>query len=154
MNLSILKANSTNQTGGFVSPKPVRQPRPILVNAGQSDAGIDFATKHCEWAFCNASPLGTREQLKIYAERILDRAAHHGRRVRPVTFAYVIMADTDEQALEIADWVKEEVDEEAADTFIARATGKQGWSGAVGGSVTTRRVCASKWGMRNTCAWR
>ena len=120
--------------GGYVSPKPVRNPRPILVNAGQSEAGIDFATKHCEWAFCNASPLGTREQLKIYSERILERAAHYGRRVRPITFAYVIMADTDEQAHDIADWVKDEVDEEAADTFIARATGKMGWSGAVGGS--------------------
>ena len=49
-----------------------------------------------------------------------------------MTFAYVIMADTDEEAQSIATWVKDEVDEEAADLFIARATGRMGWSGAAG----------------------
>lgn len=118
--------------GAYVSPKPVRKPRPILVNAGQSEAGIDFATKHCEYAFCNASPGGDAEQVKDYGKKILARADHYGRRVSPMTFAYVIMADTDEEAQSIANWVKDEVDEEAADLFIARATGRMGWSGAAG----------------------
>lgn len=121
--------------GGRVSPKPARSPRPIIVNAGQSPTGIDFAARHCEWAFCNASPKGTLEQIATYGKAIRERADHHNRVVRPITFAYVIMADTDQEAKDIADWVKEEVDEEAADTFIARATGKvgnMGWAGAAG----------------------
>ena len=118
--------------GAHVSPKPVRKPRPILVNAGQSPAGIDFAAKHCDWAFCNSSPAGTIEQLRTYATQILERAAYYGRRLRPMTFAYVIMADTDAEAERIADWVAAEVDEEATDTFIQRSTGEMGWSGAPG----------------------
>jgi dimethylsulfone monooxygenase len=38
--------------GGLVKVKPTRRPRPILVSAGHSEAGIDFAAKHCEWLFC------------------------------------------------------------------------------------------------------
>ena len=31
----------------LVRPKPVRAPRPILVNAGSSPAGMDYAARHC-----------------------------------------------------------------------------------------------------------
>ena len=43
--------------GGYVAPKPVRKPRPILMNAGQSDTGFDFACRQADWVFV-APPKG------------------------------------------------------------------------------------------------
>ena len=34
--------------GGYVAPNPVRKPRPILMNAGQSDTGFDFACRQAD----------------------------------------------------------------------------------------------------------
>ena len=39
----------------YVSPKPTRKPRPILLNAGFSPAGIDFAAKDCDWLFTSGT---------------------------------------------------------------------------------------------------
>ena len=40
--------------GAFVNPKPVRKPRPVLMNAGQSGAGFDFACKQADWVFVDS----------------------------------------------------------------------------------------------------
>lgn len=103
--------------GGLVKVKPARKPRPILVNAGHSDAGIDFAAKHCEWLFCSGPNL---ETLKEHARKARERAAHYGRRLRLLTFTYNIIGDTNAEAKERFDWTANEVDQEAADRFIGR----------------------------------
>jgi FMNH2-dependent dimethyl sulfone monooxygenase len=99
----------------ILRPQPVRRPRPILMSAGASPAGLDFATRHCDWVFL------TRPTLDAYREtvqRVQDMAARHGRTVRPATMVYVIMAETDQRAQEIVDWVEAEVDRPAVDTFL------------------------------------
>ena len=70
-----------------MSPKPARKPRPYLINAGSSPAGIEFAAKHCEWLFC----AGGIDKMKLAADTVLDRAAEYGRRVDPMAVAYVII---------------------------------------------------------------
>ena len=37
--------------GAYINPRPTRRPRPLLMQAGQSDIGIDFACRHVEWIF-------------------------------------------------------------------------------------------------------
>ena len=105
--------------GGIVNPKPVRRPRPLLMNAGHSRAGIDFAANHCDWLFSYG---GSSESLKETNDKLRERTAYYGRRVRPVTFTYNIFGDTDAQAKERFDWIANEMDEDATNRFIARAT--------------------------------
>jgi FMNH2-dependent dimethyl sulfone monooxygenase len=98
-----------------IRPRPVRRPRPILMNAGNSPAGIDFATRQCDWVFLTGRTLDEYRQL---VNEVHARAARYGRTVRPATMVYVIMAETDQRAQEIVDWVESEVDKEAVNNFL------------------------------------
>src|SRR5262249_30707034 len=49
--------------GAWVAPKPIQQPYPLLVNAGLSDAGRDFAARLCDWSFIN--PPDVRELASV-----------------------------------------------------------------------------------------
>ncbi len=104
--------------GAYVNPQPTRKPRPILMQAGQSDTGIDFACRHVDWIFC-IQP--TIEEYRAIAERVHGTAAKYGREVRVATQVYPIMAKTDQEARAIADWVAEAVDRSATMNFIESA---------------------------------
>lgn len=98
-----------------VLPGPVRKPRPILMNAGNSPAGLDFAAKHCDWVFVTGRTLDEYRELTNRAHQL---AAKYHRSVRPATMVYVIMAETDAKANDIVQWVEAEVDKEAANSFL------------------------------------
>ena len=104
--------------GAYVSPKPVRKPRPYLVNAGSSPAGVEFTAKHCDWLFSS----GNLDKIRAAADAVQERARHYQRQVDTLTTAYIIIEGTDAKAKEVRDWVTAEIDEEATDTFIERAT--------------------------------
>ncbi|HLG72888.1 MAG TPA: LLM class flavin-dependent oxidoreductase [Chloroflexota bacterium] len=101
--------------GVRISPKPVRQPRPVLMNAGNSDVGMAFAARHCDWAFLTGR---TVEEYGEMVKKVHALAAGYGRKIRAATMVHVIMADTDAAANEIVDWVRAEVDEEAVRNFF------------------------------------
>ena len=92
--------------GGLVKVKPTRRPRPILVNAGHSEEGIDFAAKHCEWLFCTGPDLKTLAEIAVKAEQ---RAADYGRRLRLLTSTYSIVADTDAEAEALFKWIDSQI---------------------------------------------
>ena len=81
----------------WVTPKPSRKPRPVLVNAGYSPAGMDFATKHCDWLFA-ANPSGDPQDLGDVANRAKEQAEKYNRQVRVMSFCYCIWEETDEKA--------------------------------------------------------
>ncbi|MDE0194723.1 MAG: LLM class flavin-dependent oxidoreductase, partial [bacterium] len=64
--------------GAYVNPKPTRKPRPLLMQAGQSPVGIDFACRHAEWIFQIQPQI---ENYRTVAKDIHDKAASYGRRV-------------------------------------------------------------------------
>ncbi len=99
----------------LLRPRPVRQPRPVLMNAGNSSVGLDFAARHCDLVFLTGRTL---DEYRAMVANVHERAARHGRRVRPATMVYVIMAETDARAQAIIDWVESEVDKEAIDAFM------------------------------------
>ena len=107
--------------GGFQLPKSTRKPRPFLVSAARSPAGIDFAAKQCDWLFSSGHEL---EAIKAQNEQAQERAAHHGRRLRTMAYTYNVIAGTDAQAQEQFDWIADEVDEEAVDNFMTHLKGK------------------------------
>ncbi len=101
--------------GGIVAPKPVRRPRPVIMNAGNSDIGIDFACRQADWVFVTAPTLeGYRQRI----EQAHRQAARYGRTVRAATMVYVIEAATDAQALATKRWLEDEVDHEATLNFV------------------------------------
>ena len=101
--------------GAVIEPKPTRWPRPILMNAGNSPVGLDFACRQTDWVFITAPTL---EAYEARIEEVHRKAAAYGRKVRAATMVYVIMASTDSEAKAIVDWVAEEVDREAVRSWM------------------------------------
>jgi dimethylsulfone monooxygenase len=108
--------------GALVNPRPVRRPRPVLMNAGQSGVGFDFACRQADWVFV-APGEGTIESFGTMAADAHARASSHGRTVRVAAMSYAIMDETDAAAQETVDWVESEVDDEAVKEFIRSAIG-------------------------------
>jgi dimethylsulfone monooxygenase len=101
--------------GAYVSPKSTRRPRPILMNAGNSDVGLDFACRQADWAFISAPTL---DGYKQRVAQIHEKAARYGRTVHVAAMVYVIMDVTDARAQGTADRIAEEVDRPATRNFI------------------------------------
>ena len=101
--------------GAIVSPKPVRRPRPVIMNAGNSDTGVDFACRQADWLFVTAPTL---EGYKTRIAEAHRKAAHYGRTIRAATMVYVIEDSTDARAQATKQWLEDEVDSEATLNFI------------------------------------
>lgn len=107
--------------GGFVAPKPVRKPRPILMNAGQSDAGLDFACRQADWAFVTP-PSGKIADYVKAIERVRTYADKYQRRLRIGAMCYAVIDETDAKAAETVKWLEEEGDREAIRYFVHSVT--------------------------------
>jgi len=101
--------------GGIVSPKPVSRPRPVIMNAGNSEKGIDFACRQADWIFVTAPTL---EGYRTHISAAHAKAAKYGRRIRAATMVYVIQDHTDERAFATKRWLEEEVDQVATLNFV------------------------------------
>ncbi len=98
--------------GGSIGPKPARKPRPVLMNAGQSDAGFDFACRQADWVFA-APPRGRLEDYAAMVGKAHALAARYGRRVRVGAMCYAIVEETDDEAARTAAWLESEADYDA-----------------------------------------
>jgi pyrimidine oxygenase len=91
-------------------PKPVQQPRPLIVCATNSDSGFQFVVNECDEAFMGgASP----DRVKAGSKRLKEMGRAAGRTIKTQTHFVCIPADTDEQALEIVEHYREGADYEA-----------------------------------------
>ncbi|HEX2170959.1 MAG TPA: LLM class flavin-dependent oxidoreductase, partial [Dehalococcoidia bacterium] len=100
-------------TRGWVSPKPVQQPYPVLVNAGLSEAGREFAARVCDWSFINPPNVKDLEQTRPLTEDLKSRAARHGKSIRLLTQALIFSQDTDAAAEAYYQWVIDSADDRA-----------------------------------------
>ena len=105
---------------GLISdPHPV-QTRPVIMNAGGSPRGQNYAARHADCAFILAfdpSPEALRRQVESY--RTLARETY-GRDIQLWTYAYVVQRDTEAAAQAYLDEYtgEEHGDHAAADAFI------------------------------------
>jgi len=131
----------------YLAPRP-RYGRPIIVNAGTSGAGLEFAAKHSDFIF-TTSPEGAEigkacEALKDINKRVKDLAREkYGREVRVIVNPHVICRPTEEEAIAAFKNIQDNVDHEAVENLLgmrAKADTKS-WKGhtaaqwAVGGNV-------------------
>jgi alkanesulfonate monooxygenase SsuD/methylene tetrahydromethanopterin reductase-like flavin-dependent oxidoreductase (luciferase family) len=87
----------------FSDPHPLQEPYPVLMNAGTSGAGRDFAATHSDLIFASLQDLeiATRQIAEI---KQLARETH-GREVRVFGRAHVVCRSTEAEAREYFRWV-------------------------------------------------
>ena len=94
--------------GAQADPKPI-QPRPVLINAGGSPAGIEFSARFADFNF---TIFDAEEVAAAYVRRIRERAwSEYKRKIGMMTTCVVVCRDTEREAqqayqaiLDHADW--------------------------------------------------
>lgn len=100
----------------WVSPKPLQRPYPLLVNAGLSEAGRNFAARVCDWSFINPPNARDIASARPLCADLKARAARYGRTLRLSTQAIVVCKETDAEAEAYYQWI---VDNAADDAVAA-----------------------------------
>jgi dimethylsulfone monooxygenase len=104
--------------GAFNQPHGV-QSRPVLLNAGRSPRGREFAAKHCDIAFCSAhnpDPKAIKQQVEGYRS---DARMKFGKEIQIWMSAYVVLKDTIKQAQDYAyDYIVTQGDDEPVQNII------------------------------------
>ena len=92
---------------GFLEPKPLQKPYPVIMNAGTSPAGRTFAAKHSDLIFAgltNADTAPTQiAEIKALAKD------QFGREIRVFGRGHIVCRDTKEEAEEYYDYVHRQV---------------------------------------------
>jgi FMNH2-dependent dimethyl sulfone monooxygenase len=134
--------------GGMAEPKPLQKPYPVIMNAGTSPAGRDFAAKHSDLNFAGLTSFETAgEQIAGIKE---FARTEHGREVRVFARAHVICRDTEAEALAYDDEVHRQHGDyagAAAVTGIAKAT-SQSTDWTIDERKLLEGMIAGLWGIR------
>jgi dimethylsulfone monooxygenase len=130
----------------FVAPKPVNG-TVIMVNAGSSGAGLEYAARHSDLIFIT-SPAGANldracEALPQHNAKIKALARMYGREVKTIINPHVICRETEKEAWAQHAAILAHQDPVAADTFYATFMGgdQKSWKAAtredwvIGGNV-------------------
>src|SRR6476659_1590481 len=96
-----LPGKELQSKGGFSQPHGV-QARPVLLNAGRSPRGREFAAKHCDVAFISAhnpEPQALKKQVEDYRH---EARTKFGKEIQIWMSAYVVLKDTVKEAQDYA----------------------------------------------------
>lgn len=97
-------------------PKPIQQPRPVIIQAGSSPEGQDFAARHADFGFQTFPDLEKFEKMNRDQHAA---ATSYDRAIGIIGTAYVVCADTEAEALRIHDhYVDDLGDFEAAKNLV------------------------------------
>ncbi len=112
--------------GAYVAPKP-RYGRPVIVSAGTSAAGIDFAARRCDLMFVTSPGGGDIEQavatLGPHIAHIKAQAARYGRDIRCIVNPHIICRPSEREAQRYLQHILDGEDDEAVDNFMASLMG-------------------------------
>lgn len=100
-------------------PKPVQRPRPVIMNAGASAIGLDFAVRNADYLFTSFT---TPEDARWRTDKLKADAAARGRKVGIFTTVHVVCRPTQKEAEEyVRYYAHENADEGAVETmFVGR----------------------------------
>jgi alkanesulfonate monooxygenase SsuD/methylene tetrahydromethanopterin reductase-like flavin-dependent oxidoreductase (luciferase family) len=108
---------------GYLEPKPIQKPYPVVMNAGGSDRGRHYAAKYCDVAFV---VLDTHEfegaKARVDAYRELARK-EYGREISVWSYSYVYQGATEKDAKDYFDLVVREKGDLAAATNLVETMG-------------------------------
>jgi alkanesulfonate monooxygenase SsuD/methylene tetrahydromethanopterin reductase-like flavin-dependent oxidoreductase (luciferase family) len=101
----------------WVAPKPLQQPHPLLVNAGLSDAGRDFAARFCDWSFINPPNVRDLASARPLCDDLKTRAAAYGRRLRLTTQGQIVCKESDDEAQTYYQSIIDQADDEVVSSW-------------------------------------
>lgn len=105
--------------GAFSEPKPLQKPGPVVMSAGISPAGQDFASKHADMIFAAISdPAKTAEKVRAIKDNAREK---YGRELKVFGVGHITCRDTEEEARAYYDHViYERGDWDAAKTTVSK----------------------------------
>jgi dimethylsulfone monooxygenase len=83
---------------GYLQPKPLQKPHPVIMNAGGSKKGQHYAAKYCDVAFVVFDPRdidGARRQVESYRKLAREE---YGREIQVWTASYAVQGETEKDA--------------------------------------------------------
>jgi alkanesulfonate monooxygenase SsuD/methylene tetrahydromethanopterin reductase-like flavin-dependent oxidoreductase (luciferase family) len=83
---------------GYLQPKPIQTPHPAIMNAGGSERGRRFATKHCDLVFTGLRTFDfdvNAAHIKAYHTMARE---DYGREVRAWGLAVIVQGETEKEA--------------------------------------------------------
>ncbi len=81
---------------GFSDPKPYQKPRPVLISAGSSTRGREFAARFCD---INFSVVENIEKGSKWVETMKKLAwEQYNREIGTFTYSYAVVRDTEKEA--------------------------------------------------------
>ncbi|KAF2001528.1 methanesulfonate monooxygenase [Amniculicola lignicola CBS 123094] len=99
-----------------LAPKPLQQPHPEIFQGGNSDDARNNGAEVSDWYFMNGNDLdGFRDQINDVKERA--RKVGRGNEVRFAVNGFVIVRDTEEEAIHVLQEIQGKADKEAVDAF-------------------------------------
>lgn len=101
--------------GGFLLPKPIQQPHPVLVNAGNSEEGRDFSARNVDFNFVT---IATKDQAAGMVGDIHARARGYGRECGVMSYGLVCCRDTEAEARALYDRIVAEGDWDAVHNIM------------------------------------
>jgi len=103
---------------GFADPKPFQKPRPVLISAGSSGKGREFAAKYCDINFSVIEEEGLDKATAWVKEMKKLAWDKYQREIGTFTYSYAVARDTEKEAREYYDYyVNQKGDWEAADNI-------------------------------------
>ena len=101
----------------YSEPKPVQNPHPVLMSAGNSERGQHFAAKHCDVNFVVAPNIETAGQIAAGVKKLARET--YGRDILVFGQGYIVCRDTEEEAVAYRDkYVKEKGDWEGVRNLL------------------------------------
>jgi dimethylsulfone monooxygenase len=115
----------------IVAPGPLQQPRPLVINAGQSKEGLAFAAKHADVVFIQGGSGERSNDVQAVGEvvtRVRAAAASEGRTLKVILPVVLLARDTEEEAQALRQAILDHADFEAAENTLNDLTsGSQSW---------------------------
>lgn len=105
-------------------PKPIQAPYPVLVNAGNSPAGLDFCARECDFNFIAFADF---EEAAATSQRVRSIAAEHKRDLGIISYGNVITADTEKEVKQLYQHILDHGDWEVA-ASVSEGLGSQSGS--------------------------
>lgn len=94
---------------GYMLPKPLQQPYPVLINAGFSPAGQDFSAREVDFNFIQVDTLAHGQEV---VRSVKKQAANYNREIGIMSYGFVVCRHTEEEAqrayrsvIDQGDWV-------------------------------------------------
>ena len=106
--------------GAVSNPKPMQTPRPLVMNAGQSEEGLGFAVNNADMIFVSTV---NEEALTSNIAKIRADAEKLGKQVSIWSNLDVIVKRTEQEARDFVEAWMEAVDTQAVDKFVGLIAG-------------------------------